>query len=68
MQTIPRYEEVNQLTAMIGEHIRKDAVTIETDLAAILNTQSMLSSSKMRALQSVDILRREMQAEIEIFC
>lgn len=33
-----------------------------------LSVQQALLCSKMRALQSVDILRREMLAEIEIFC
>lgn len=68
MQTIPRYEEVNQLTTIIGEHLQRDSVTIEADVSAVLNAQNSLSCSKMRALQSVDIFRRELQAELEMFC
>jgi len=68
MQTIPRYEEINQLTVGVAEHLQRDAATIEADVGSVLNAQNALSCSKMRAIQSVDIFRREMQAEIEMFC
>lgn len=48
--------------------MQRDTATIDSDIGLVLNAQNALSCSKMRALQSVDIFRREMQAEIEMFC